>query len=117
VNLVQVEIKTDKETRKVCGTLSPNKKPRIVKMDNYYFELSPQGEIVLVQNRDVPGIIGALGTLFGENGINIATMTFGREKMGGMAISLLNVDSTISSQMLEKVRKIKDILSAKVIRI
>ncbi len=117
VNLVQVEIKTDKETRKVCGTLSPNKKPRIVKMDNYYFELSPQGEIVLVQNRDVPGIIGALGTLFGENGINIATMTFGREKMGGMAISLLNVDSTISSQMLEKVRKIKNILSAKVIRI
>jgi len=117
VNLVQVEIKTDKETKKVCGTLSPNKKPRIVKMDNYYFELSPQGEIVLVQNRDVPGIIGALGTLFGNNNINIATMTFGRQTLGGMAISLLNVDSPISAEMLEKVRKIENILSAKVIRI
>ncbi|MBM3245457.1 MAG: phosphoglycerate dehydrogenase [Candidatus Omnitrophica bacterium] len=117
VNLVQVEIKTDKEARKVCGTLSPNKKPRIVKMDNYYFELSPQGEIVLVQNRDVPGIIGALGTLFGNNGINIATMTFGRQSTGGMAVSLLNVDSAVSAEILDKVRKIDNILSVKVIRI
>lgn len=116
-NLIQLEIKTDKETRKVAGALSMNKKPRIVKIDNYYLELSPLGEIIMVQNRDVPGIIGNLGTLLGQHKINIAAMTFGREEMGGDAVSLLNVDSPVSVQILEKIKKIENILSVKIIRV
>lgn len=117
VNLVQVEVITDKSSLKVSGTLSPNKKPRIVKIDDYYLELSPQGEIVMIQNWDVPGIIGNLGTLMGKHNINIAAMTFGREKQGGKAISLLNVDSVVSSELQDKIRKIENILFVKVIRI
>lgn len=117
VNLIQLEIKTDKETRKIYGTLSPNKKPRIVKIDDYYVELSPFGEIIMIQNWDKPGIIGGLGTLLGKENINIATMTFGREKLGGKAISLLNVDSPISAKILEKIKNIENILSVKVIKI
>lgn len=117
VNLVQLEIKTDKETRRICGTLSANKQPRIVKIDDYYVEVSPIGEMIVIQNWDRPGIIGDLGTLLGKHKINIAGMTFGRQAPGGKAISVLNVDSPISAEVLEKIKKTENVLGVKVIKI
>jgi len=117
VNLVQLEIKTDKETRIISGTLSSNKQPRIVKIDEYYVELAPVGEMVFIQNWDRPGIIGNLGTLMGKQNINIAAMTFGRDKPGGRAISVLNVDSPISAEILDKIKKTENILAVKIIRL
>ncbi|MFA4853914.1 MAG: phosphoglycerate dehydrogenase [Candidatus Omnitrophota bacterium] len=116
VNLIQLEIKTDKETKSVCGTLSSNKQPRIVKIDDYYLELYPVGEMVFIRNWDKPGLIGSLGTLMGQQGINIAAMTFGRDKPGGKAISVLNVDSQVSADIQEKIKKLENILTVKVIK-
>lgn len=117
VNLIQLEIKTDKESRKIFGTLSSNKQPRIVKVDEYYVELSPVGEMIFIQNLDKPGVIGNLGTLMGKHNINIAAMTFGRDKPGQKAISVLNVDSAISPEILDKIKKLENILSVKVIKL
>ena len=116
VNLIELEIKTDKETKKVLGTLSSNKQPRIVKIDDYYLELYPVGEMVFIRNWDKPGLIGSLGTLMGKHSINIAAMTFGRDKPGGQAISVLNVDSQVGIDIQEKIRKLENILTVKVIR-
>lgn len=116
VNLIQLEIKTDKEIKKVFGTLSSNKQPRIVKIDDYYLELYPIGEMVFIRNWDKPGLIGSLGTLMGKNGINIAAMTFGRDQQGGKAISVLNVDSQVSQEIQDKIRELENILTVKVIR-
>lgn len=116
VNLIQLEIKTDKEVKNVFGTLSGNKQPRIVKIDDYYLELYPVGEMVFIRNWDKPGLIGSLGTLMGQNGINIAAMTFGRDKQGGKAISVLNVDSVVGPEIQDKIRKLENILTVKVIR-
>jgi len=116
VNLIQLEIKTDKETKSLCGTLSSNKQPRIVKIDDYYLELYPIGEMVFIRNWDKPGLIGSLGTLMGRQGINIAAMTFGRDKPGGKAISVLNVDSQVSADVQEKIKELENILTVKVIR-
>ena len=117
VTLIDIEIKTDKETRRVSGTLSANKKPRIVKIDGYYVEASPFGEMIIIQNLDKPGIIGNLGTLLGKHNINIAAMTFGREKAGGKTISVLNVDSPVSAEILDKIKKTENILGVKIIRL
>jgi D-3-phosphoglycerate dehydrogenase len=117
VNSIQLEIKTDKESKRIVGTLSPNKLPRIVKIDEYYVEISPQGEMIVIQNWDKPGIIGNLGTLLGKHSINIAAMTFGREKPGGRAISVLNVDSPVSLEILDKIKKTENILAVKVIKL
>lgn len=117
VTLIQLEIKTDKETRKIAGTLSANKQARIVKIDDYYVEVSPFGEMVVIQNWDKPGIIGNLGNLFGAYKINIAAMTFGRQAPGGKAITIVNVDSPISAEILEKIKKIENILAVKVIKL
>lgn len=116
VNLVQLEIKTDKEIKKVFGTLSSNKQPRIVKIDDYYLELYPIGEMVFIRNSDKLGLIGSLGTLMGKSGINIAAMTFGRDEQGGKAISVLNVDSQVSPEIQDKIRELENILTVKVIR-
>jgi D-3-phosphoglycerate dehydrogenase len=117
VTLVQLQIRTDRETRKISGTLSSNKQPRIVKIDESYVELTPPGEMIFIQNWDKPGIIGNLGTLMGKHNINIAAMTFGRDKPGGKAISVLNVDSVISTEILDKIKKTENILTVKLIRI
>jgi D-3-phosphoglycerate dehydrogenase len=117
VTLVSVQIKTNKQVRKVAGTLSPNRQPRIVKIDEFYVEATPFGYMIVVENWDRPGIIGNLGTLLGSCNINIAAMTFGREKPKGKTISVLNVDSPISDELLKKIQKIDNILSVKVIKL
>lgn len=117
VNLIQLEIKTDKEIKRISGTLSANKQPRIVKIDGNYMEVSPIGEMIVMENWDKPGIIGNIGTLLGSHNINIAAMTFGRQTPGGKSISVLNVDSVVHSEILEKIRKMENVLWAKVIRI
>ncbi|MDD5247070.1 MAG: phosphoglycerate dehydrogenase [Candidatus Omnitrophica bacterium] len=117
VTLIELQVKTDKEELKISGTLSSNKKPRIVKINDYYMEASPQGYMLVMQNMDVPGIIGGIGTLLGKHNINIAAMTFGRDTPGGKAISVLNIDTPVSPEILEKIRKTENILGVKVIRI
>lgn len=116
VTLVQLEIKTSSQTKRVAGTLSANKQPRIVKIDDYYVELSPVGNMLFIQNWDKPGLIGDLGTLLGKHNINIAAMTFGRDKRGGKAISVLNVDTPVSSAITDKIKKIEHILTVKGIK-
>jgi D-3-phosphoglycerate dehydrogenase len=117
VTLIEVQVKTDKEKLKVCGTLSANKKPRIVKINDYYVEAIPSGEMIVMQNWDKPGIIGNIGTLLGKYNVNIAAMTFGRDQPGGKAISVLNVDSPISGEIREKIKKIENVLEVKVIKL
>jgi D-3-phosphoglycerate dehydrogenase len=117
VNLISVKIDTDKETKQICATLSPNRQPRIVKIDDFYVELSPQGYLIVIKNWDKPGLIGSLGMLLGKHNINIAGMTFGRKEPGGEAISVLNVDSPISQDLLKKIKKIENVLAVKLIKL
>lgn len=115
VSLITLDIKSDKEERKIAGTLFANNQPRIVKIDGFYVEATPYGYMIIIQNWDKPGIIGNLGTILGKNNINIAGMSFGRETPGGMAITVLNVDSPVPPSILEQIRNFPHILSVKLI--
>lgn len=117
VNLISVDVVTDKTKLTVAGTLSSNNKPRIVKIEDYYVEAIPQGYMIIIHNQDKPGIIGAVGTLLGNNKINIAAMTFGRKEVGGKSISVINVDSPVPADVLERIKKSQNIISAKVIKL
>jgi D-3-phosphoglycerate dehydrogenase len=116
-NLITIVLKTDKGSFSVAGTLFTDKQPRIVKINDFYIEALPQGYMIVAHNLDKPGIIGAVGTLLGNNNINIAEMTFGREERGGRAISALNIDSEVSPELLDKLKKLKNILDAKLIKV
>ena len=117
VNLLSVEIITDQETFSIWGTLSGNKQPRIVKINKIYVEAIPDGHMLFIKNNDKPGIVGAVGTKLAADNINIASITFGREFQGGQVISVVNVDSEVPESTLEKLRKTKDILFVKPIKV
>ncbi len=116
-NLIQVDVKTDKKVSRVAGTLFTREDPRIVAIDNFDVEAVPEGYMVLISNRDVPGIVGQIGTILGDNGINIAGMTLGRDKPGGQAISLVKIDSAIPDKLMQEIKKAKNILDAKLIKL
>jgi len=116
-SLITVEVTTDKGKTSVLGTMFTKKDARIVKIDEFHVDAIPQGYMVVAHNVDVPGIIGQIGTIFGKNNINIATMTFGRAKLGGKTLSVLNVDSPVSQSVLEEIIKVKNILDAKLVKL
>jgi D-3-phosphoglycerate dehydrogenase len=117
VNLINAEIITDQETLTVWGTLSGNRQPRIVKINKIYVEATPEGHMLFINNNDKPGIVGAVGTLLAEERINIAGITFGRETPGGLAVSVVNIDSLVPSRTIERIRATKDVLFVKLIKI
>ncbi len=117
VNLVNVEIGTDKETFSVWGTLSGNYQPRIVKVNKIYVEAIPNGYMLVINNVDKPGIVGAIGTILAQDNINLAGITLGRESAGGLAVSVVNVDSEVPESTIAKIRKTKNVLFVKLIKV
>lgn len=116
-NLLQVEVKTDKKSVRVAGTVLTKDDTRIVTIDGSNVEATPEGHLLLITNKDVPGIVGQIGTLLGNNNVNIAGMTLGRDVQGGQAKTLLKIDSAVSEGLLGEIRKAKNILDAKLIKL
>ena len=116
-NLISAEIVTNKEKNLVAGSLLGKKDIRIVKIDDYYVDVVPEGYILVISNEDKPGMMGAIGTILGKNKINIASMTLGRKKQGGLALTLLNIDSPISAELLSGIKNLENIVDAKVVRL
>jgi D-3-phosphoglycerate dehydrogenase len=101
----------------VSGTLNSKKEPRIIQVDNFPMETVPEGDMLVLMNNDKPGVIGGIGTLLGQNGINIARMQFGRESQGGRAMSVVSIDSAVSDELMEKIKKLPNVLSVKQVKI
>jgi len=117
VNLISLEVKTHKEIHRIAGTLFTKSEPRLVKIDEFFVEAIPSGCMVLMHNWDKPGIIGNVGRVMGEHNINIAAMSFGRDKQGGRALTVLNVDACVSPQVLEKIKALEHVLSVKTVQL
>ncbi len=114
-NLLALEVRSNGASLALQGTLSARRQPRIVKIDRYFVEASPEGYMLIIKNQDKPGLIGQLGTLLGEAKINIAGMTNGREQPGGEAITVVNIDHPVPPKVLEQVKKLNHVLDAKLI--
>ena len=116
-NLIVIELKTDRESHRVSGTVFTDKLARIVNVDGYPLEVVPHGNMIFFTNNDKPGVIGGIGGVLGRCSVNIAGMHLGREREGGKALALLLVDTPVSSDVIEQFRQIPNILSAKVVTI
>jgi D-3-phosphoglycerate dehydrogenase len=91
--------------------------PRIVNINSRPVEARPHGVVLVLENTDRPGIVGRVGTLLGEHGVNIATMSLSRNEAGGTALTVLNLDTAPSEQLLRDIRASEDIQSAQVIQL
>jgi D-3-phosphoglycerate dehydrogenase len=116
-SLITAELNTDKGSWRVAGTLFNKREPRIVRIDGYPLEAIPAGWMLVFSNLDVPGVIGRIGTLCGRHQINIAGMQLGRERRGGRAVSILNLDDPIADPILEEIRAMPDIVFAKLVKL
>ncbi len=101
------------ERNYIAGALFGTKDFRIVQINDFVIEAVPKGNMLLIQNYDRPGVIGNIGTALGNRNINIATMQFSRERLGGAAISLLHLDSVISKEVMEELSQLPNIISVK----
>ncbi len=116
-SLISVEVETDRAKSTLVGTLFTKVDPRIVKINEFYVDSVPEGYMLVISNKDVPGIIGQIGTILGKNNINIAGMSFGRDEKGGRAVSVLNVDNDVSKDILDELRKAKNVYEVKLVKL
>ncbi|MEX0586000.1 MAG: phosphoglycerate dehydrogenase [Pirellulales bacterium] len=114
-----VQVTSDAGTSTVGGTLFGASWPRLIRLNGHRLEAYLDGVLMVFEHRDVPGIIGAVGTIFGRHNINIAQMAVGRagNQPGGNAIGVLNLDGAPAPVALEEVRRHKDIESVTVIEL
>ena len=106
VNLITVKAVSSEGTSKVAGSIFGQKDPRVVNINNFRLELHPQGRFVLIHNHDKPGAIGSIGTLLGDNNINISRMRLGQEEGGDKTMIFLRTDDFIPDNVMEKLREL-----------
>ncbi len=116
-SLVTLRLQTGAKESSAAGTLNSKKEPRIIQVDAFPMEAVPAGDMLVLMNNDKPGVIGNIGTLLGQNGVNISRMQFGRESEGGLAMSVVSVDSPVSDGLMTKIKQLPNVLSARMIRI
>ena len=100
--LLRVTVETSQGPRSVAGTLFGSEAPRLVEIFGIGIEADLDGHMLYIVNEDAPGFIGRIGTLLGENGINIGTFHLGRRDAGGEAVLLLSVDQAISEDVVKQ---------------
>ena len=112
--LMEVSATNDGVTVSVAGTFFGNK-ARIVKINDRYVEAKPSGVLLLLENRDRPGMVGLFGSILAQHNINIAGMSLSRNQAGGEALTVLNLDTLPEKPVLEALLANDDIRSAKAI--
>jgi len=99
---VKLTVKTPTTERTIAGTVFSDKKPRFIQIKGITIDAEVGRHMLYTTNKDVPGIIGVLGGVLGENGVNIANFTLGRSDIGKDAIALLYVDQPVSDEVIAK---------------
>ena len=103
-DLIEIKLTTERREMAVAGTVFGHSLPRVVSIGEFYVEVIPEGDLLVVRGRDVPGLIGRGGASVGEAGVNVARMAFGRREKGGEALLALNLDSRADEATLHDIR-------------
>ncbi len=114
---VRVEVHAGDETHVVGGTLFGRDRGRIIEVDGFYLESVPVGDMLVIPNRDRPGVIGDIGRILGDHGVNIAYLSNGRREVGGLALTIVNVDGVPGPKALEELNRSENIISVKLVRL
>jgi D-3-phosphoglycerate dehydrogenase / 2-oxoglutarate reductase len=91
--------------------------PRIVRVFSHPTEIVPSGVVLLLNNKDTPGMVGYLGTLMGRHHVNIASMSLSRDTVGGYALTVLNLDSVPPQEALDELQRDPNISNVKVVKL
>jgi D-3-phosphoglycerate dehydrogenase len=101
MNQITVQTRSNGDTHVVAGTIIGRSKPRVVNINHFKLELTPEGRFVMIHNHDKPGAIGSIGTLLGQNRINISKMRVGQQIGGDKTMIFLRTDEEIPENILK----------------
>lgn len=114
-NLISCRVHWEGGSRTLSGVLFGGSEPRIVQVDNYQLDANPKGYVLILQNRDVPGVIGQVGTILAAYDVNIGEWRMGRAQPGGQALSFINLDNEPPAPVLEALEKVPAITHVKLV--
>ena len=112
-NLIVAHVTTESGTIEVAGSVFGDKHPRIVDIMGYEVDVRPEGNMLFVQNKDVPGVIGKVGMILGKGGVNIAEYLLSRTPNNDSAYSVIKFDGEINEELLEELTQVDEILDIK----
>jgi D-3-phosphoglycerate dehydrogenase len=113
---IRLTIETQQRVRSFTGTLAADEQPRIVEIEGVPMDARLGPNMLFVNNNDKPGLIGRLGTVLGDAGINIASFHLGRDAPGGNAIALAEIDSAPGDAVIEAVKALPNVMRVKALR-
>jgi D-3-phosphoglycerate dehydrogenase len=118
-SMVSVAVQTDHGRFEASGTIFGNQFMRLVRLNEFHFESYLDGLMLIYRHRDIPGLIGFIGTIFGQHNVNIAQMSLGRrvERPGGNSVAVLNLDSQPPADAIQKVRAHQDVTGVDIVRL
>jgi D-3-phosphoglycerate dehydrogenase / 2-oxoglutarate reductase len=110
-----LEVRVDSKEQKtlVAGALLSEKYPRVIRIDEYHVDVPPRGTLLVLRNRDVPGVIGRVGTILGDAQINIGEYHQARLEAGGDAIAAITVDGRVPNAVMDKLRALPEVLDVR----
>ncbi len=111
-DLIELKVQAGPGTIRVAGALLGEGHPRMVRIDDFPVDVIPRGVLLVLRNRDVPGVIGRVGTLLGNAGINIAGYHQARVAAGGDALAAISVDARLPGAVLDSLRALPEVRSA-----
>ncbi len=114
---VELALETGEGEVQVAGALLGDRHPRIVRIHDYHVDVVPQGSLVVLRNRDVPGVIGRVGTLLGDHGLNIAEYHQARLSAGGEALAAVSVDGAVDAEVVQALQDVEEVTDARVVRL
>ena len=112
-SVITVNVETEKRSRSVSGTLFTGKEPRIVDIEGVRIEAGLSENMLFIRNQDKPGLIGAVGSLLGDSGQNIANFHLGRTPKGDSAICLISLDNELPDDLMAKITALSQVTQAK----
>jgi D-3-phosphoglycerate dehydrogenase / 2-oxoglutarate reductase len=110
---IEVRLRTEDDESRVAGAVVAGRHPRIVRIGQFRIVVRPRGGLVVLRNRDVPGVIGRVGTLLGSAGINIAEYHQARVQAGEEALAAISVDGWLDDEVLASLAALDDILDVR----
>ncbi|HEY6136807.1 MAG TPA: ACT domain-containing protein, partial [Thermoanaerobaculia bacterium] len=116
-NLITLRAFSDAGEMCVSGTVFSEKIQRIVSVNNFRVEFTPSGDLIYMINKDVPGVIGRVGMIMAEHGINIAEYNLARTQSGGKAMAVISIDSPPGDDAMSALRFIKAADEVKLVRL
>lgn len=116
-SVISMRVSSDKAETEVAGTVFEDLGDRLVRFHGFEVDIVPEGDLLITYHRDVPGVIGKLGTFLGQKNVNIAAMDVGRMLRGGAACMVCMVDAAVSDDTLQALGTLEAVSGAWTVRL